>query len=100
MRITVKLHGTLRRFLPPGSSDNAAALDMPDGSTVADVVSRLGIPPDHTKMMVSGDEYLETTSVLHDGQEVNLFPPLAGGAPGSAGLQPACRRDDCAPGNA
>jgi molybdopterin synthase sulfur carrier subunit len=79
MRISVTLHGTLRRFLPAGSSGNAAGLDMPEGATVADVVARLGIPPDHTKMMVSGDEYLETTSILHDGQEVNLFPPLAGG---------------------
>jgi len=79
MRISVKLHGTLRRFLPPGSSDNCAVVDMPEGATVAGVVSRLGIPPDHAKMMVSGDEYLEATSVLHDGQEVNLFPPLAGG---------------------
>jgi molybdopterin converting factor small subunit len=30
-------------------------------------------------MIVSGAEHLEPTSLLHDGQEVNLFPPLAGG---------------------
>lgn len=79
MRVKVKLHATLRKFLPAGSDDNAAVLDMPQGTTVADVIDHLGIPPDHAKMIVSGDVYLETTSVLHDGQEVNLFPPLAGG---------------------
>lgn len=30
-------------------------------------------------MIVSGAEHLEPTTVLRDGQEVNLFPPLAGG---------------------
>ncbi len=79
MRVTVKLHATLRKFLPAGGHDNAVVLDMPQATTVADVIDRLGIPPDHAKMIVSGDEYLEPTSALHDGQEVNLFPPLAGG---------------------
>ena len=79
MQITVKLHGTLRKFLPAGAG-NAAALDLNDGATVADVITRLGIPPGHAKMIVSGDDQLELASVLHDGQEVNLFPPLAGGS--------------------
>lgn len=79
MQITVKLHGTLRKYLPAGSRDNFTVVDVPAGATIADVVHRLGIPPNHTKMMVSGDEHLEATSVLRDGQEVNLFPPLAGG---------------------
>lgn len=80
MRVTVKLHATLRKFLPPGSSEQSAVVELPEGATVADLVRRLGIPPEHTKMMVSGDNYLETSSVLHDGQDVDLFPPLAGGA--------------------
>jgi molybdopterin converting factor small subunit len=80
MRVRVKLHGSLRKYLPAGSAENAVEVDMPDGATVADAVSRLAIPPAHTKMMVSGNEQLEPTAVLRDGQELNLFPPLAGGA--------------------
>ncbi len=79
MHVTVRLHATLKKFLPPGSNGNAAALELPEGATVADAIDRLGIPPGHAKMMVSGDEYLELTTVLRDGQEINLFPPLAGG---------------------
>ena len=79
MRITVHLHAILRKYLPPGSNGNAM-LDMPEGTTVADVIRHLGIPQGHTKMMVCGDEYLELASMLRDGQEINLFPPLAGGA--------------------
>ncbi len=80
MNITVKLHGTLRKYLPAGSAANAVVVDVPNGATVADVLSHLSVPPGHTKMMVAGNEQLEPASVLHDGQELNLFPPLAGGS--------------------
>ena len=80
MHITAKLHGTLRKYLPAGSQGNATVVEVSDGATVAEVVGRLSIPQDHARMFVSGDEHLEATSVLHDGQELNIFPPLAGGA--------------------
>jgi len=79
MHITVKLHGTLRKYLPAGSAANATVVEVADGATVGDVIARLAIPPAHTKMIVSGDEHLEPAAPLRDGQEVNLFPPLAGG---------------------
>jgi molybdopterin converting factor small subunit len=79
MHITAKLHGTLRKYLPAGSAINATVVEVPDGATVAEVISQLNIPPGHAKMIVSGNEHLEPTSVLHDGQELSLFPPLAGG---------------------
>ena len=79
MRVTVKLHATLRKYLPPQSNDNAIVLEVPAETTVADVLARLSIPSDHAKMIVAGGEHLQPTSVLHDGQEINLFPPLAGG---------------------
>lgn len=79
MRITAKLHGTLRKYLPKGSQGNAMLVEVPDGATVADVVDHLSIPRDHARMFVSGDEHLEAASVLRDGQELNIFPPLAGG---------------------
>jgi len=80
MRVRVKLHGTLRKYLPAGSSENFVEVDLPNGATVGEAVSRLAIPPAHAKMMVSGNEQLEPTAVLRDGQELNLFPPLAGGS--------------------
>jgi len=79
MRIIAKLHGTLRKHLPAGNQGNVTAVEVPDGASVAEVVARLNIPPDHARMFVSGDEHLEASSVLHDGQELNIFPPLAGG---------------------
>lgn len=79
MTVRVKLHAILRKFLPPGSEDNVAVVEVADGATVADVIAKLGIPDKHAGMLVSGDDYLEPTSALSDGQEFNIFPPLAGG---------------------
>jgi len=79
MSVRVKLHAILWKFLPPGSEDNTAVLEVPDGSTVADVITRLGIPPTNARMLLSGDDYLELETPLRDGQELSIFPPLAGG---------------------
>ena len=79
MTVRVRLHAILKKFLPPGSEDGVAVLEVSEGTTVADVVKLLGIPEKHAGMLVSGDDYLETTSTLRDGQELNIFPPLAGG---------------------
>jgi molybdopterin converting factor small subunit len=84
MTVRVKLHAILRKFLPPGSQDNTAVLEVPEGSTVSEVVAQLGIPPKHAGMLVCGDEYLEPGSSLREGQEFSIFPPIAGGSRGQS----------------
>ena len=79
MRITVRLHGTLRKYAPPGAEGNLATIDVPAGSSIADVLTQLGIPPEHAKMAVVGGQQRDGTDILVDGNELQLFPPLAGG---------------------
>lgn len=79
MLVKVKLNASLRRFLPAGTAGNVAEVELPDGATVDDVITSLGIPDGHARMAVSDNEQLEPTTQLRDGQEVALFPPLAGG---------------------
>jgi molybdopterin converting factor small subunit len=79
MTVRVTLHAILRKFLPPDAIEHTAVLELPDGATVADAIARLGIPPAHARMLVSDDEYLTPEMSLRDGQQVNIFPPLAGG---------------------
>ena len=79
MRVTIRLHATLRKYVPAGADGNAVCVDVPDGATVVEAIERLGVPRSHAKIMVSGDRHLEPTTVLCDGQEVDLYPPLAGG---------------------
>ncbi len=79
MQVTVKLYATLKKYLPAGAAGDGFMIEVTDGATVGDVIERLGIPAKHAGMLVSDDEHLEMTSVLTDGQELNLFPPMAGG---------------------
>jgi hypothetical protein len=78
VRLTVKLHGSLRKYLPAGGG-NSTVLDFGTSPTVAEVIHRLSIPPKHARIAVVDEQQLEPASVLCDGQELNLFPPLVGG---------------------
>ena len=89
MRVEVHLFATLERFLPPGSRDGVAILDVPEGSTASDVAARLGIPPGFERvLLVNGREAIPERRLAH-GDVLDLYPPLAGG----------CHRTDGAPGD-
>lgn len=90
MKITIKLHATLRKHLVD-SRDGVAEIDVADGATVRDLLVQIGVPDGHAGMMVAGEEFLELGSVLRQGQVVDLFPPLAGGAPAAADGDEALR---------
>lgn len=75
--IHVKLFATLKKYLPPGKEGTSVTL--PVGSTVLDVIDALKIPHEQATMLVAGDTYVEKTTPLTDGLQLNIFPPLAGG---------------------
>jgi molybdopterin converting factor small subunit len=79
MIVQVKLFATLRRYHPAGETNEPAVVELADGATVADLLARLGILPSHAGMVISRDEKLALHAPLVDGQEVILFPPIAGG---------------------
>ena len=79
MRVEVRLFATLERFLPPGSRDGVAVLDVPEGSTAGDVARRLGIPAGLDRVLLINGHEAEPGQSLAAGDVVDLFPPLAGG---------------------
>lgn len=91
MRICIHLFSVLRDCLPPGAERGRAALDMPEGATLADLIIQLGIDEYlgisaadlSTKagwqVMVSGRHEPNGHRVLREGEEVKIFPPVAGG---------------------
>jgi molybdopterin converting factor small subunit len=82
VRVELQLHATLAPFLPPTARDGAAILELNDGATVADVVGRLGIPAALSRIVLVNGHDVEDTAGLRDGDVVDIFPPLAGGAAG------------------
>lgn len=79
MRVQVQLFATLAPFLPPGGRDGAASLDVPDVSTVRDVVRHLGIPGDLERVILVNGNDATPEHCLRPGDVVSVFPPLAGG---------------------
>ena len=80
MTIEVRLFATLARFVPPRrSSPDSALLEVPDGSTVADVARALGIPDSLTWLALVNGREAGPQQGLVAGDVVTLFPPLAGG---------------------
>jgi len=80
VRVEVRLFATLAAFLPPDSRDGAAQLEIPEGSTVADVARRLGIPPDLARVVLVNGRDMGAQASLAGRDVVTIFPPLAGGA--------------------
>jgi sulfur carrier protein ThiS len=80
MQVRVKLMGTLRSKLPPGTQGGAAALEVEPGTTVADVLGRLGIARGHVHLvLVNGGMETDRQRILSEGDELTVFPPVAGG---------------------
>lgn len=79
MKVEVRLFATLAPYLPPGSRDGAATVDVPDGVTPRDLVERLGIPADVERVLLVNGADAPSDRPLQDRDVVTLFPPLAGG---------------------
>lgn len=83
MRVDVKLFASLRKKLPPSSGRPAGkgTIELSDVATLADLIRHLDIPPDLAQMvLVNGAQTREFGRVLTDGDQVSIFPPVAGGS--------------------
>jgi molybdopterin converting factor small subunit len=78
-RITVHLHTILQRQTPQGLK-RRLELELPQGTTLADLLARLEIElsPDVMLLVVNG-RIVELAYELKDGDIVNLMPALSGG---------------------
>lgn len=77
MLVNLKFFAGLRNHLPPEPFPYTA--EFPEGSTVADVLERYGVPPDKPRILLINGVHSEVGSVLKDGDTLSLFPPVAGG---------------------
>jgi molybdopterin converting factor subunit 1 len=81
MRITVRLFASQRETLGRSSLE----VDVPDGTTAAGALARLtqsyrGLSaPDGSIAFAVNREHAAPDTTLHDGDELALLPPVAGG---------------------
>jgi sulfur-carrier protein len=79
MPLQVFLYASLRRFVPGYNPYEGLLLEVPPGTAVTEIISRLGLPPGEvTIIMVNG--LRKAADFLLEGQErLGLFPPIGGG---------------------
>jgi len=80
VHVTVKLHGILRDYRPPGFKGDVIPFDLEDGATVLSVAERIGIPRKVLHAAFLNDEQVNLDAALVDGGFLRLFPPVVGGS--------------------
>ena len=75
-RVTVRVFATLRRYV-----DDAESVDVGLGQheTIADVLDRLGIPIDQTRIIFVDGRRSEPGQELSGGESLSVFPAIGGG---------------------
>jgi sulfur-carrier protein len=79
MEVKVKLFATLSRFAPETRAGFPRPIELPEGSTLAHLVSHLGLPDREVKVVYVNALARDLSYVLQPGDEIGIFPPIAGG---------------------
>ncbi|MHB8757720.1 MAG: MoaD/ThiS family protein [Bacillota bacterium] len=79
VRVHIYLYATLRAFNAAAGSDTGAEMEVPDGTSIADLHGLLGIPEGHVKQSFVNGRRQEPGYLLRDGDRVGVFPPIGGG---------------------
>ncbi|MFQ6016254.1 MAG: MoaD/ThiS family protein [Anaerolineae bacterium] len=80
VNIEVKLYATLRKYRPDLKQGEALSLSLPEGTTLEQLFKQeLGIPSEEVRTTFVNGKAREDSYVLADGDQVGVFPPVAGG---------------------
>ena len=87
MRVGVKLFATLAECVPEHirrqtvdwRAGRAFAWDLPEGSTLTDLIDALALPCEDVKQVFVNGRAQPFDHILKDGDQVGIFPPIGGG---------------------
>ena len=79
MQVNVKLFATLQRYKPDVFAGEVFTVDLPEKSTLADLIAHLEIRENEVKTMFVNGRARAEMYRLKDGDEVGIFPPVGGG---------------------
>jgi Sulfur transfer protein involved in thiamine biosynthesis len=78
MVVEVHLYATLRRYTP-ASPNGVITVDIPEESTVLDLVKKMNLNPTEIHLIIVNGIGCEFEKKLGNGDRVGLFPPVGGG---------------------
>jgi molybdopterin converting factor small subunit len=90
MKVHVRLFSILRECLPPGAARNETTVELSEAAGLTDLIvylgidRRLGHPAQALntvgwQVLVNGQYEPDMSRALADGDQVQIFPPVAGG---------------------
>lgn len=80
MWVKVKLYAMLRQYAPVETEPGQPfAVELPEASTVADLIRQLNLPPHEVKVAFVNGRAQPETFVLPAEADVGIFPPVGGG---------------------
>jgi len=83
MKVTFKLYASLRDYLPAGTANYILELDVPGGTTPADLAQRYQLPPKLVHLVLVNGHYIapehRASTALIEGDVLAIWPPIAGG---------------------
>jgi molybdopterin converting factor small subunit len=74
VNVKVKLFASLRQLGP-----DVQVIDLPEATTIDAVERALNLPPAIKLLRIVNGEHRPAEHVLQEGDELALFPPIAGG---------------------
>ncbi|MBX2883772.1 MAG: MoaD/ThiS family protein [Granulosicoccus sp.] len=84
MKITFKLYATLTDLLPAGAKANAVEIDIPDDTTLNNLIDKYQVPRDLAHLVLVNGVFIgeadrDNSGTLTEGDTLAIWPPVAGG---------------------
>ena len=79
MKIKVRVFATLRKYIPDLKLGQTKEMQVEEGVSIADLYKFLNIPVEEIKLAYVNGIFCEPDSILKEGDEIGIFPPIGGG---------------------
>lgn len=79
MPLQVFINATLRLYVSGYNPYQGITLEMPAGTPVSAIISRLGLPPKEVTLIMINGRRQQPDFPLQGDERVGLFPPIGGG---------------------
>lgn len=83
MKITFKLFATLSDYLPPERQGNILPIEVPEGTSIMDIVNKFQLPVKLVHLVLVNGRYIKAeerdTYPLKEDDVLAIWPPVAGG---------------------
>ena len=79
MKIELRLFASLSRYLPERQTGNLCAMEIPEGTSIKELLQCLAIPAAIRKIIIVNGVHAGDNQTHAEGDRIGVFPPVAGG---------------------